>query len=313
MDEFFLLEINMNYKSILDTIGNTPLVKLNLTKEGEATVLAKLEFLNPGGSIKDRMALYMLEMAVKKKALKPGGTIIEATTGNTGIAFAMIAAVKGYKMVAIMPENMTKERQNLMKAFGARVILTPFSLGPKGAIDKRNQLAKKIKKAWVPGQFENKDNVNAHRKTTGREIIAETEGKIDTFVAGVGTGGTLFGVARALKRVNPHVKIIAVEPIESAVLSGGKPGNHNIQGIGEGFIPKLVDRGLIDRIERVSTKEAVQMAKRLAREEGILAGISSGANVVASLRIAERLGKNKTIVTVLPDRGERYFSQNIFN
>ena len=303
----------MKYNNILDLIGNTPLIKVHLTKKGDATVLAKLEFLNPGGSIKDRMALYMIEMVEKRRILKPGMTIIEATTGNTGIAFAMISAIKGYNFMAVMPEDMTIEKQKLMKAYGANVILTAASKGPQGAIEKKDQLAKEIKNVWLPSQFDNPDNITAHRKSIGQEIIKQTKGRIDTFVAGVGTGGTLMGVGEALKALNPKIKIIAVEPAESAVLSGGKAGYHQIQGIGESFIPELVDLKMIDQIERVSTKEAKQMTRKLALKEGILAGISSGANVVASLRVAKRLGKKKTVVTVLPDRGERYFSQNIFN
>jgi len=303
----------MKYNNILDLIGNTPLIKVHLTKKGDATVLAKLEFLNPGGSIKDRMALYMIEMVEKRRILKPGMTIIEATTGNTGIAFAMISAIRGYNFMAVMPEDMTIEKQKLMKAYGANVILTAASKGPQGAIEKKDQLAKEIKNVWLPSQFDNPDNITAHRKSIGQEIIKQTNGKIDAFVAGVGTGGTLMGVGEALKALNPNIKIIAVEPTESAVLSGGKAGYHQIQGIGESFIPELVDLKMIDQIERVSTKGAKQMTRKLALKEGILAGISSGANVVASLRVAKRLGEGKTVITVLPDRGERYFSQNIFN
>ncbi|MBM3209582.1 cysteine synthase A [Candidatus Shapirobacteria bacterium] len=299
------------YQNILKVIGRTPLVRLNLNGRNEARILAKLEFLNPSGSIKDRMALYMVEKAERRGVLKRGATIIEATTGNTGIALAMVAVIKGYQMLAVMPENMSQERQQLMAAFGAKFILTPKDEGPQGAINRRNELAKETRNSWVPGQFENTDNISAHQKTTGREIIEQAGGKVDAFVTGVGTGGTLMGVARALKRINPKVKIIAVEPKESAVISGKRPGSHHIQGIGEGFIPKIVDLKMIDWAEKVSSLEAERMAKRLAREEGILAGISSGANVVAAMRVAEKLGKGKTIVTVLPDRGERYFSMGV--
>jgi len=299
-------------KSILETIGETPLIEINLSNRG-SRILAKLEFLNPGGSIKDRMALYMIEKAEEEGRLKRGITIIEATSGNTGIAFSMIAAVKGYKMIAVMPENMSLERQQLIRAFGAKVVLTPAGKGPRGAIAKRNQLAKEVGDAWIPGQFENINNIIAHKETTGREIIKQTDGKIDVFVAGVGTGGTLMGVAQALRGVNSSVMIVAVEPAESAVMSGGNAENHNIQGIGEGFISELVDLDVIDRIEKVSTKNAERMSKELALREGIVAGISAGANMVASLRMAKKLGENKTVVTVLPDRGERYFSQGIFN
>ena len=299
--------------SILNIIGDTPLIELELNKNQGAKILAKLEFLNPGGSIKDRMVLYMVEQAEKKGLLKKGSTIIEATSGNTGISLAMIAAVRGYKMIAVMPENMSLERQQLIKAFGAKFILTPKNKGPQGAIDKRNNLVKKIKNAWTPGQFENKDNIIAHQKTTGQEIIKQTKGKIDAFVAGVGTGGTLIGIAYAIKKINPLVNIVAVEPEESAVMSGKKAGYHNIQGIGEGFIPKIVDLKIIDWVEKVSSQEAEKKAKDLARKQGILAGISSGANVVAALRVAQKLGPDKTVVTILPDRGERYLSTGLFS
>jgi len=301
----------MRHKSILDAIGKTPLIKIRLANKGGATVLAKAEFLNPG-SIKDRMALYMVKMAEKRGILKPGMMIIEATSGNTGISFAMISAVKGYKMIAIMPEDMSKERQQIIKAFGAKVILTPAKKGPRGAIEKRDKGAKKFSNAWIPNQFENYDNVLAHQKTTGKEIIEQTKGKIDAFVSGVGTGGTLMGVAKALKKVNPRVKIIAVEPAESAVLSGKKPGFHGIQGIGEGFIPRLVDMKIIDEVIAVGTKEAREMTRKLARKEGLLVGISSGANIVAALKVAKKLGKGKVVITVLPDRGERYLSLGLF-
>jgi len=302
--------INQN---ILEIVGNTPFMKLNFGEQNQATILVKLEFLNPSGSIKDRMALYMLKIAEKKGLLLPGATIIEATTGNTGISFAMIAAIKGYRMMAVMPENMSQERRQIMKAFGAKVVLTPTREGPTGAIRKRDQLAKEIRGSWVPGQFENEDNVLAHQFGLGKEILKQTRGKVDAFVAGVGTGGTLIGVARVLKKINPKIKIVAVEPAESAVLSGGKPGEHNIQGIGEGFIPEVVELNIIDQVERVSTKEAEQMARKLAKTQGILVGTSSGANVTASLKMAKLLGRGKVVVTVLPDRGERYLSQSLFS
>ena len=254
----------------------------------------------------------MVEKAEKRGILRSGMTIIEATTGNTGIALAMVAVVKGYRLMAVMPENMSRERKQMVQAFGAEVVLTPVKDGPAGAINKRDQLAKEIIGSWVPGQFENGDNVLAHQFGLGQEIIKQTKGKVDAFVAGVGTGGTLIGVARALKKVNPEVLIVAVEPAESAVLSGGKPGMHNIQGIGEGFIPRLVDLKLIDRVVKVSTREAEKTARSLARTEGILAGTSSGANVAASLVVARRLGREKKVVTILSDRGERYLSQGLF-
>lgn len=303
----------MKYNSILDAIGNTPLVKINLTNKGDAIVLAKLEFLNPG-SIKDRMALYMTQVAERKGILKPGATIIEATSGNTGIAFSMIAAVKGYKMIAVLSEeDISEENKRIMEALGAKIILTPKKEGPKGAIRKRDELAKEVPNAWVPDQFGNDDNILAHQKTTGKEIIRQTQGKVDAFVAGVGTGGTLMGVAKALKKVNPKVKIVAVEPAESAVLSGGKPGPHGIKGIGEGFIPPLVDLKMINEVITVKTKEARQMSRKLAKKGGMIVGVSSGANTVAALKVAKRLGKGKVVVTALPDRGERYFSSGLFN
>lgn len=305
------MEKNMRYNNILDVIGNTPLMRINLTGRNDAIVLAKLEFLNPG-SIKDRMAYYMVKMAEKRGILKQRMTIIEATSGNTGIAFAVIAALKGYKMIAVMPEDMSEERRQIIEAFGAKVVLTPAKEGPKGAIQKRDELVKKISNSWVPDQFGNDDNVLAHQKTTGREIIKQTDGKIDAFVAGVGTGGTLMGVAKALKKVNSKVKIVAVEPAESAVLSGGKPGEHGIQGIGEGFIPRLVDLKMIDEVIPIGTREAKQMSRVLARKEGLLVGISSGANVVGSLKMAKKLDRGKVVVTVLPDRGERYLSLRLF-
>ncbi|MBN1168937.1 cysteine synthase A [Candidatus Woesebacteria bacterium] len=299
----------MRYKNILGTIGNTPLVRIgNINPKGRAEIYAKFEALNPSGSIKDRMAIYMVHQAEKKGLLKLGATIIEATTGNTGIAFSMIAAVKGYKMIAVMPENMTAERKLMMQAYGAKIITTPAHLGPKGAIAKRDKLAKKIKNSWVPNQFDNSDNPKAH-ESTAQEIIAHTKGKVDAFVAGVGTGGTFMGIAKVLKKVNPKVIVVAVEPAESAVLNGESEGNHNIQGIGEGFIPKLVNLRLIDRLEKVSTKQAVIMAKRIAKKEGMLVGTSSGANLVASLQVAKKLTKGKTIITIFPDRGERYLSE----
>lgn len=300
----------MKYQNILKTIGNTPLVKINnIEPDNRAKIYAKFEALNPSGSIKDRMALYMVQQAEKRGALKPSATIIEATTGNTGIAFAMVAVIKGYKMIAVMPENMSIERRLMMKAFGAKIILTPTNLGPRAAIAKRDELARKIKNSWIPDQFESIDNVKAHELYTAKEIMKEAGSKIDAFVAGIGTGGTLIGVANALKKVNPDIIIVAVEPSESAVLSGGDEGQHNIQGIGEGFIPKLVNLKTIDKVEKVSTQLAVDMVKRIALNEGMFVGTSSGANLVASLRIAKILGKKKTVVTVFPDRGERYLSE----
>jgi len=299
-------------KSILDLVGNTPLVKLAKINDTNSTILAKMEALNPSGSIKDIMALYMMEMAEKKGLLKPGGTIIEATSGNTGISFAMLAPLKGGKFIAVMPEHMSKERRQMIQAFGAEIVLTPEKEGFIGTLNKVEQLARENKDAWLPRQFDNPDNIAAHREITAKRILEEIRERIDVFVAGVGTGGTLMGVAEALRKVYPNVKIVAVEPAESAVLSGGKPGSHIIQGIGPGFIPSLVNMALIDEVIKVKSSDAVDITRRLVKEEGLMVGISSGANVLAALEIARRSGKGKTIVTVLPDRGERYLSMDLF-
>jgi len=299
-------------KSILDLVGNTPVVELAKINNTKSLILAKLEALNPSGSIKDVMALYMINTAEKKGLLKPGSKIIEATSGNTGISFAMLAPLKGCKFVAVMPEHMSKERRQMMQAFGAEVVLTPEKDGFPGALDRVEQLAKEIKGVWLPRQFDNPDNIAAHRKITGRRILQQVGDKIDAFVAGVGTGGTLMGVAEALRKVYPNVKIVAVEPAESAVMSGGKPSSHLIQGIGSGFIPSLVNMDLTDEVIKVKSNDAVAMTRRLMKEEGLMVGISSGANVLAALEVAQRLGKGKTIVTILPDRGERYLSMDLF-
>ncbi len=296
---------------LMKLVGNTPMVALKHVNDTAATVLAKLEALNPSGSIKDVMAFYMTDIAEKKGLLKPGGKIIEETSGNTGISFAMIAALKGYHFMAVMPEHMSKERMQLMQSFGAEIVLTPAADGFPGATEKLEQLAEENKDAWLPRQFENRDNTVAHREITGKRILKAVGKDIDFFVAGVGTGGSLMGVAEALKQANPAVKIIAVEPAESAVMSGGEPNNHIIQGIGSGFIPELVNFDLIDEVIRVSEKDAVAMTRRLIREEGLMVGISSGANVLVSLEIARKSGQGKTIVTLLPDRGERYLSLNV--
>jgi cysteine synthase A len=299
-------------KSVLELVGNTPILELAKINNTKSTILAKFEALNPSGSIKDIMALYMIDIAEKKGLLKPGGKIIEATSGNTGISFAMLAPVKGYKFVAVMPEHMSKERRQIMQAFGADIVLTPEEEGFPGSIKKAEQLARENKDAWLPGQFENPDNTAAHREITAKRILEEVKERIDVFVAGVGTGGTLMGVAEALKKVYPKVKIVAVEPAESAVMSGGRPASHIIQGIGPGFIPSLVNMALIDEVIKVKSTDAVDMTRRLIKEEGLMVGISSGANVFAALEIARKLEKGKTIVTILPDRGERYLSMDLF-
>lgn len=296
---------------LMRLIGNTPVVELKKVNDTTSTILAKLETLNPSGSIKDVMAFYMTDVAEKKGLLKPGSKIIEETSGNTGISFAMIAALKGYRFVAVMPENMSQERRQLIQSFGAEIVLTPEEQGFPGALEKLEQMAKENQDAWLPRQFENRDNIDAHREITGKRILQAVGKDIDVFVAGVGTGGSLMGVAEALKQANPKVKIVAVEPAESAVMSGGEPHNHIIQGIGPGFIPKLVNLDLIDEIIPIREKDAVAMARKLIREEGLMVGISSGANALASLEIARKSGQGKTIVTLLSDRGERYLSMNV--
>ena len=298
---------------ILSCIGETPLVELKKINKTGCRLFAKLEFLNPSGSIKDRMAYEMVLKAEKRGLLRKGMRIIEVTSGNTGIAFAMIAAERGYKFTAVMPESMTIERRQMISAFGGELVLTPAKDDIAGAFRKFEELRASEKDAWFPMQFENPDNTEAHIKT-GNEILRELEDVVDVFVAGVGTGGTLMGVANALRQKNKDVKIVAVEPAESAVMLGRKPGIHQIQGIGEGFIPKLVDMREIDEVVAVSGKDSMAMARRIAREEGMLCGVSSGANVVAALEVGKRPEmKGKSVVTVLPDRGERYLSMNIFS
>ena len=303
---------NRRNRNILDRIGRGPIVELCHVNHTECRILAKMENFNPSGSIKDVMALYMVSKAEENGLISQGDKIIEVTTGNTGIAFAMISALKGYKFTAVMPENMSIERRKIMEALGAQIVLTPAAEDMKGAIERYEELAKANPDAWLPDQFGNFDNVEAHREITGRSILEQVKDKIDVFVAGVGTGGTLMGVAQALKKVNPDVKIAAVEPSESALMSGGKPGLHEIQGIGEGFIPDLVCMDMIDEVITVKSQDAKDFMRRLAREEGLFVGISSGANVLAALKVSETTGPGKTIATVLPDSGERYLSMDIF-
>jgi cysteine synthase A len=299
--------------SVLELIGNTPMVRINkLVKKGYASIFAKIEAFNPCGSIKDRICLAMIEAAEKENKIKPGDTIVEPTSGNTGIGLAFVCAAKGYRAVLTMPETMSVERKNMLKAFGTELVLTEGSRDMAGAVEKAAELSEK-KGYFQPQQFNNSANPEAHRQTTALEILNQI-GDLDAFVAGVGTGGTITGVGEVLKKeLGGHVRIIAVEPKNSAVLSGGKPGLHAIQGIGAGFIPEVLNMDIIDEIIQVSDEDAFETTRRLIREEGILCGISSGANFFASLKIAERLGAGKKIVVVFPDTGERYLSTELFN
>jgi cysteine synthase A len=300
--------------SVLELIGNTPLMRLNrVTDDCGASILAKLEFLNPTGSIKDRIALSMIEAAEKEGIIKPGSTIIEATSGNTGIGLSFVAAAKGYKMIVVMPEVMSMERRMVMKIYGADLVLTPAKDFVEGSCKKAKELAKQTD-GFCPDQFANPANVAAHRIRTGQEIWEQTDGKVDGFVAGVGTGGTLIGVAETLKKKNPRVVIAAVEPAESPVMSEGKSGSHRIEGIGDGFIPEIIARArdLVDEVITIKDEDAIRMTHRLIREEGLFVGISSGANVLAAMQLGKKLGKERTIVTVLPDNAYRYFSTDLF-
>ncbi len=298
-----------NYYDITNLIGNTALVKLQkIVPQNAADVLVKLESRNPGGSVKDRIGLAMIISAEKSGQLPAGGVIVEPTSGNTGIALAMIAAQRGYRCILTMPETMSVERRQLLALFGAEVMLTPGPDGMKGALAKAQQIVEQTEGAFMPQQFENPANPEIHRQTTAQEVWSGTDGRVDAFVCGVGTGGTISGVADVIKKRKAEVEIVAVEPEESPVISGGQPSPHKIQGIGAGFIPKNLDVDLIDSIELVHTDQAFAMRKRLFEEEGIMAGISSGASVCAAIRVAERLGKGKTVVTVIHDTGERYLS-----
>ena len=305
------------YKGAIELIGNTPLVEVvNLEQHHDlkATVLVKLEYLNPAGSVKDRIANAMLEDAEERGLLKKDSVIIEPTSGNTGIGLAAIAAAKGYRVILTMPETMSIERRNILKAYGAEIVLTDGVKGMKGAIAKAQELAAEIPGSFIPGQFENPANPLAHRKTTGPEIWKDTDGKVDFFVAGVGTGGTVSGTGEYLKSQNPAVKIVAVEPDTSAVLSGEKPGPHKIQGIGAGFVPKTLNTEIYDEIIRIKNDDAFAAAKEFAKTEGILVGISSGAAIQAALELAKRPeNAGKVIVALLPDSGDRYYSTSLFS
>lgn len=295
----------LKHTSITDLIGAIPIIKLERFGTPDCAIYAKLDYLNPSGSIKDVMALHMIRKAEKASALKPGGEILEVTTGNTGTSFAMLSAALGYRFTAVMPAFISKQKIGMIKAYGGRVILTPAKEDVAGAVKKFKELAKRGR-AWLPRQFENPDNTEAHCLITGKEILRQLKRKrIDAFVAGVGTGGTLMGAACALRKKFPNIRIVAVEPAESAVLSGKKPGRHMIEGIGEGFVPKLINMNEIDEVIQIRSRDAIDMTRRLIREEGLMVGISSGANVLASQILARRIEKGN-IVTVLPDRGERY-------
>lgn len=302
-------------RNITDGIGHTPLVRLNrLSPPGGATIYGKAEFYNPGGSVKDRICLNMIDEAENKGLLKPGGTIVEPTSGNTGIGLALVSAVRGYKLILVMPEGMSLERASLLSSYGAQLVLTPAREGMRGSIKEAESILDQNPEYFMPNQFSNPANPAIHRKTTALEIWEALDGKVDAFVAAVGTGGTITGCGELFKEKNPSVKVIALEPAGSPVLSGGEPGPHRIQGIGAGFVPKVLNRSLIDEIMTVTDEEAYQTTKQLARKEGLLVGISAGANVFAAQKVAESLGPNKNVVTILCDTGERYLSiEKYFN
>ena len=304
------------YQNLTELIGNTPLLKLqhlSQTHKAKANIIAKLEFFNPGGSVKDRIALAMIEDAEQKGTLRPGSVIIEPTSGNTGVGLAWVASVKGYKAVLTMPETMSLERQNLLKAMGAELVLTPGNVGMSGAIKKAEELRDNTPRAVILQQFENPANPRAHSLTTAKEIWQDTDGKVDVFIAGVGTGGTLSGVGEGLKSYNPNIEIVAVEPDSSAVLSGEKPGMHKIQGIGAGFIPSTYHTQVVDKIIRVKDNDAIRTGRELSLQEGLLVGISSGAATFAALQLSQMTEyKDKNIVVLLPDTGERYLSTVLY-
>ena len=303
------------HADITELIGGTPLVRLNrLSKPGGAAIYAKVESFNPGGSIKDRICLNMINEAERLGKLKPGGTIVEPTSGNTGIGLALVAAVRGYKLILVMPESMSMERASLLSSYGAQLVLTAAWEGMKGSIKEAESIIAQNPSYYMPDQFSNPANPAMHRKTTGPEIVNALDGRVDAFVAAVGTGGTITGCGEVIRERNPAAKIVAVEPAGSPVLSGGDPGPHKIQGIGAGFVPKVLNRTLLDRVITVTDDEAYQTAKLLAKKEGLLVGISAGANVFAAQKIAEELGPGKNVVTILCDTGERYISiEKYFN
>jgi cysteine synthase len=298
--------------SVYELIGQTPIVKLNrLVDEDSADIYLKLEFMNPGSSVKDRIALAMIEDSEKKGLLKPGDTIIEPTSGNTGIGLAMVAAAKGYKSILVMPETMSIERRNLLRAYGAELVLTPGPEGMGGAIRKADELAKEHG-YFIPQQFKNLSNPEVHRLTTGPEIVEQMGDQLDAFISGVGTGGTISGAGSVLKEAYPGIKIVAVEPEDSPVLSGGKPGPHKIQGIGAGFIPEILNTEIYDEIIQIKNDVAMETARKVAKEEGILVGISSGAAINAALQVAKKLGKGKKVLAIIPSNGERYLSTALY-
>lgn len=304
------------YKGFTEIIGKTPLVEVvNIERAHglKAKVLVKLEYRNPAGSVKDRAAFYMIKAAEEKGILKEGSVIIEPTSGNTGIGLAAIAAAKGYRAILTMPDTMSVERRNILKAYGAEIVLTEGAKGMKGAIAKAEELAKEIEGAYIPGQFDNPANAQAHYETTGPEIWEDTEGRVDIFVASVGTGGTITGVGKYLKEKDAGVRVVAVEPASSPVLSGGQPGAHKIQGIGAGFVPDVLDTGIYDEVIQIENDQAFEASKELTKKEGLLTGISSGAALCAALQLAERPeNEGKTIVALLPDSGDRYYSTPLF-
>lgn len=303
--------------NVTELIGDTPLVRLNrIVPDGSAEIYVKLEYQNPGSSVKDRIAISMIEVAEKEGILKPGDTIVEPTSGNTGIGLAMVAAAKGYKAILVMPETMSLERRNLLRAYGAELVLTPGAEGMNGAVRKAEELAAENPSYFIPQQFKNQANVKVHRETTGPEIVEainSLDGKLDAFVAGIGTGGTISGTGEVLKQNFPNIHIVAVEPAASPILSGGKPGPHKIQGIGANFVPDILNREIYDQVITIENDDAFEVARRVAKEEGILCGISSGAAIKAALQVAKDLGPGKRVIAVVPSNGERYLSTPLFN